>query len=194
MSRMDWKRGRWSAEVETQKIGDALRGYQPAFGDQMLYYRFDFQNSQESNIYDEATGTGRVYKGSIEVPVLHVVHTMGGDDLEEAGFYTNDQIQITVAFRQFSRTGMTHADLRNGSYLRDRLAYDDKLFRVLGMAIQGQIVRSDLVVSIDAVQVKSDEVVDDVQFAEYAVDKMAIQRSSLPGYGRGEYGSGMYGE
>lgn len=178
MSRLDWKRGRWSAEVETQKIGDALRGYQPAFGDQITYWRFDYAHSQTHNIYDEATGAGRVFKGPLDIPVLHVIHAFGGDELAETGFYTNDQIQVACAFRQISRTGITHADLRNGAYLRDRFAYNGKLFRVLQMEIEGQIVRTDISVTIHATQLKHDEITDDPQFAQYAVDPVSLRGSS----------------
>lgn len=170
MARIDWKRGRWGAEVETQQIADALRGWQPAFGDQVSYYRFDYAHSVEHNVYDEAVGTGRAFSGPIDVPALHVIHDFGGDTLDESGFYTNDEIRVTCGFRQLARTGLTHADLRNGRYLRDRLAYDDKLFRILAMAVQGQIVRSDIVVTIRAVQLKGDEIADDALFAQYAVD------------------------
>lgn len=170
MTRLDWKRGRWGAEVETQQIAEGLRGYQPAFGDQIGYFRFDLSRSVEHNVYDEATSTGRAFDGPIEVPVLHVIHEFGGDTLEEAGLYTNDELQVTCAFRQLSRTGLTHTDLRNGRYLRDRIAYDDKLFRVLEINVRGQIVRSDIVVGIRAVQLKSDEIVDDVMFRQYVQD------------------------
>lgn len=140
----------------------------------MMYFRFDLAHSVEHNVYDEATGTGRAFKGPVEVPVLHVVHDFGGDSLDEAGFYTNDEIQVKCGYRQLSRTGMTHSDLRNGRYLRDRIAYDDKLFRVLAMDIRGQIVRSDIVVGIRAVQLKSDEIVDDAMFRQYVTDPSGL--------------------
>lgn len=207
---MDWKRGRWGAELETQKIGDALRGWQPAFGDIITYYRFDFASSEESNIYDESIGTGRHFKGPVEVPVLHVIQTMGEDELDERGFYTNDTISVTCGFRQLARTGLQWVDLRNGSYLRDRFAYNDKLFRILGMATQGKLVRSYLIVEVTAVQLKTDEIADDAQFSQYAVDPMAIGAGvgtygydgygeepyggSASGYGTGSYGETEYGE
>jgi hypothetical protein len=170
VARIDWKRGRWGAEIETQQIADALHGYQPAFGDQVSYFRFDLSHSVKHNVYDEATSTGRAFKGPVEVPVLHVIHEFGGDTLNEAGFYTNDELQVTCGFRQLGRTGLTHADLRNGRYLRDRIAYDDKLYRILEMDIRGQLVRSDIVVGIRGVQLKSDEIVDDGMFRQYMSD------------------------
>ncbi|MFJ1700399.1 hypothetical protein ACIOHC_36010 [Streptomyces sp. NPDC088252] len=176
MSRLDWKRGRWSAEVETQQIGDGLRGYQPAYGDQVTYWRFDYKKSQRHPVYDEASEVGRQFIGPHEIPVLDVIHGYGGDELHEGGFYTNDSLRVTCGFRQISRVGLTHADLRTAAYLRDRVAYDGKLFRVLSMKIQGQIQRSDVVVEINAAQLKSDEVANDPLFAQYAVDPQAIAR------------------
>lgn len=170
MARIDWKRGRWGAEVETQQIADALRGYQPAFGDQISYFRFDLSRSVKDSIYDEAISTGRAFNGPVDIPVLHVIHDFGENTLEDAGLYTNDEIQVTCGFRQLSRTGLTHVDLRNGRYLRDRLAYDDKLFRVLGMSVHGQIVRSDIIITIRATQLKSDEIADDAMFRQYVQD------------------------
>jgi hypothetical protein len=173
MGRLDWKRGRWSAEVETQRIADGLRGYQPAFGDHVTYYRYDYERSQRHPVYDEAVSAGRIFSGPIDLPVLDVTHAMGEDELAEGGFYTVDAIQVNCSFRQIARTGLTHADLRNGSYLRDRLAYDGKLFRVLEMRILGQLQRSDVSVEINATQLKHDEIVNDPQFAQYAVDPNA---------------------
>jgi hypothetical protein len=192
VSRADWKRGRFSAEVETQQIAEGLRGYQSGFGDQVLYFRFDFSRSVKHSVYDEAVSTGRVFKGPIEVPVLHVVHGFGGDTLEDTGFYTTDELKVTCSFQQLSHTGLTHADLRNGRYLRDRMAYDGKLFRVLEMSIHGQIVRADTIAVIRAVQLKADEIEDDATFGQYAVDSVALTDPS-PGYGWGGYGEGSYG-
>lgn len=174
MSRLDWKRGRWSAEVETQQIGEGLRAYQPAYGDQVTYWRFDYERSKRHSVYDEAIEEGRQFIGPHEVPVLDVIHTFGGDDLHEGGFTTNDSLRVTCSFRQISRVGLTNTDLRTSAYLRDRVAYDGKLFRVMSMKIQGQIQRSDVVVDISATQLKPDEIVNDPMFASYTSDPTAL--------------------
>lgn len=175
MSRLDWKRSRWSAEVETQQIADGLRGYQPAFGDQVLYFRYDYARSTRHAVYDEAVEGGRVFSGPVELPVLDVVHAMGDVEQHEGGFYTSDSVEVMASFRQMSRTGLTHADLRTGRYLRDRLAYDGKLFRVREMRILGQLQRTDVSVVIEARQLKHDEIVHDPLFAQYAVDAVALE-------------------
>ncbi|MFH9606862.1 hypothetical protein [Streptomyces sp. NPDC017448] len=192
MSRLDWKRGRWSAEVEVQQIGDGLRGYQPAYGDQVSYWRFDYEKSKKHSVYEEAVEEGRQFIGPHEVPVLDVLHGFGGNELHEGGFYTNDTLRVTCGFRQLSRTGLTNTDLRTSAYLRDRMAYDGKLFRLLSITVQGQIQRTDVVVELNAVQLKPDEIVNDPLFVQYARDPQALAR--FQGFGVGGYGAGMYGD
>lgn len=193
MVRLDWKRGRWTAEVETQKIAEGLRGWQPAWGDQISYYRWNYSASTRHSVYDEAIEGGRVFHGPVEVPVLSAVHVETEDALAEGGFYTNDQIQVNANFRQLARTGLTRADLRTNSYQRDRIAYDGALFRVLEMRILGQIQRHDVAVVINAVQIKSDEIPNDPSFAPYAVNPMELPNVIPNGYGSSGYGDGPYG-
>jgi hypothetical protein len=193
MVRLDWKRGRWTAEVETQKIAEGLRGWQPAWGDQVAYFRWDYAGSTRHPVYDEAIEGGRVFHGPIEVPVLSAVHVETADSLDEGGFYTTDNVRVMAGFRQLARTGLTRADLHTGAYQRDRIAYDGLLFRVLEMRILGQIQRHDVTVEINAVQLKADEIPNDPAFAAYAVNPMALPSATPTGFGSGGYGDGPYG-
>lgn len=192
MGRLDWKRGRWSAGVETEQIADGLRGYQPAFGDHITYFRFDFEKSQRHAVYDESVSVGRQFAGPIEVPVLDVIHAMGAVENIDEGFYTVDSLRVSCGFRQLGRTGLTDSDLRNSGYLRDRIAYDGRLFRVKEMRVLGQIQRADVTVEINAVQLKTDELVNDPQFAQYAADPTAVHPHAT--FGTGAYGAGEYGD
>lgn len=175
MGRLDFKRGRFSVGAETRSIEEGLRGYQSVAGDVLEYWRFHRELSTMDAVYDEATGYGKVYHGPFTVPVLHVVH-LQGDDLAggDQGFYTDDTLTATAGFRMLARTGLTRLDIRTNQFLRDRLVYDEKVFRITRMTALGQIRRADLVVAIDATQVKADELVDDAQFAAWAVDPNAI--------------------
>lgn len=175
MGRVDFKRGRFSVGAETRSIEKGLRGYQSVAGDVLEYWRFHRELSAVDPVYDEATGYGKVYHGPYTLPVLHVVH-LQGDDLSggDQGFYTNDTLTASAGFRQLARTGLTRLDIRTNAYLRDRLVYDQKVFRITRMTALGQIRRQDLIVAIDATQVKPDELVDDTQFAPWATDPNAI--------------------
>lgn len=171
MSRGNWKRGRFGVGFETRSIADALRAWQSQVGDQVGYYRFLRELSEVDPVYDEGTGAGKQYLGPIVVPVLHVVHTQGDNRGGGAvGFYSSDTLQATAAFRQFTRTGLSVPDLRDERYLKDRLVYDGKVFRVTRILSLGQVQRADLILGIEALQVNADELADDPQFAAWSVD------------------------
>lgn len=175
MGRLDFKRGRFSVGAETRSIEKGLRGYQSTAGDLVDYWRFHRELSIEDPVYDEGTSVGRVFHGPFTVPVLHVVHTQGDDTIGGTqGFYTNDTLQVSAGWRQLARVGLTRTDVRTNGYLRDRITYDEKVFRITRMTALGQIRRADLIVAIEATQMKADELVDDAQFAAYAVDPNAI--------------------
>jgi hypothetical protein len=72
-------------------------------------------------------------------------------------------------------------DLNTQNYLKDRFVYDTKVFRVTSVQVLGQIKQKDIIVSIDATQVKPDEMVNDLQFAQYVTpnDAQFSQRQSL---------------
>lgn len=171
MARADWKRGRFGVGFEDRRIADGLRAWQSLVGDQLDYYRFEREASGLDPVYDEGSGAGRVYLGPIPLPVLHVVHTQGDAQAGgTVGFYSTDLLHATVAFRQFTRTGLSIPDLRDEKYLRDRAVYDGKVFRITRIRSLGQVQRADLVLGIEAAQVNSDELVDDAQFQAYATD------------------------
>lgn len=175
MGRVDFKRGRFSVGAETRSIEKGLRGYQAVAGDAVEYYRFHSELSVEDPVYDEASGSGRVFHGPFSVPVLHVVHLQGDDQAGGTqGFYTNDTLHVSAGWRQLARIGLTRTDVRTNGYLRDRVVYDEKVFRVVRMTALGQIRRADLIVVVEATQVKPDELTGDVQFAAYAVDPNAL--------------------
>jgi hypothetical protein len=182
MGRIGWKGGRFSVDFETSEIYRGLRDWQRLTGDQVYWYRFAYDQSSIDPVYGEAAGPlGRVYFGPNTIPALHVIHIEGENDNTENGFYYNDRAHITLSFDQLKRTGMDRMDLNTQNYLKDRFVYDTKVFRVTSVQILGQIQQKDIIVSIDATQVKPDELVNDVQFAQYATpnDVQFSQRLSL---------------
>ena len=65
---------------------------------------------------------------------------------------------------------MSFADVRTGEYLKDRVYYDQKIFRVTKLAIQGQIQQRDIIIELAATQMKPDELIDDSLFVQWASD------------------------
>lgn len=168
MGRLDWKRGRFDTDFETEEIHRGLRGHQSAqVGDEVAYYRFNREGSGMDDLYDEGEGLGRVFRPPVDLPVLHVTHDEGDNQDTDTGFYFNDNIYISASYDQVYRTGLSLADIEHHRYLKDRVVYDGRVFRVTQIHILGQIQGRDVIVSIEGTQVKPDEMVSDPQFSNF---------------------------
>lgn len=182
-SRLDWKRGRFNVNTETTLIHRGLRGWQRLAGDVFSYWRFDYGSSEMHSVYDEGSGVGRQFQGPWQVPALHVVHVESQNtDPRDSGLYITDTLHVIAEYDQIWKVGLTEADIRHGSYQRDRIAYDNILYQVQQVSIKGQIRRRDFIVGIDAIQIKNDELVNDPVFSAYARDPS--QLPSGPDEGR----------
>lgn len=168
MGRLDWKKGRFTSDQETDRIYKAMRGWRDVSGDWVDYYKFNASATLIGDIYDEATGTGRVYSARIRVPVLHATIIPGDNQNGDMGFYYNDALQIIVAFDQFTGVGMDYADVLQGNYLKDRIYYNQKVFRVLSMTPAGKIQERPTMIEINATQLRPDELIDDQEFAQWS--------------------------
>lgn len=168
MARLDWESGRFNADYEITEMHQALAGWQSEFGDNVLYYRYWGEESEVHDIWDEAAGVGRVWHPPAELPVLHVTHVEGGTQDRTQGQYYNDNIYITSSFNQLQRVGLTELDLQHGSFIRDRIVYDFRVFRVTRIQVLGQIRQRDVVVSLEGTQVKPDEMLNDRGFEAFA--------------------------
>lgn len=169
MARLDFKRGRFTSDYETTRIQSGLLGWQAStYGDTVQWYVSRPDLSVVNSIYDEGDGIGKVFDGPFAIPVLHVNHLEGGSEELETGFYFNDELHITGNFVQMERSGLPNLDIGTKEYLLDRIVYDQKVFRITRIEILGQITNRDIIVAIDATQMKPDELVNDQQFAAWA--------------------------
>lgn len=145
-----------------------MAGWRDVNGDWIFYYRFNPNTSQMDDVYDEAAGNGRVYDGPIRVPAIHVVHIQGQNEYGDMGFYYNDELTATVSFEQLAGVGLTYADVTAGQYLKDRLLYNDQIYRITQISSRGKIQERSVIVEITASQMKPDELVDDLQFKQWS--------------------------
>lgn len=168
MSRLDWKRGRWSADQETDRIFKAMRGWRDVMGDFIDYYQFNAAATVLDPIYDEAVGLGRVYYPRMRIPVLHSTLIVGDNENTDMGFYFNDTLEIQCAFDQFNGVVMNHPDVLTGNFLKDRIYYNQKIFRVLQIEPKGKIQERPTIIAISATQLKPDELVDDQLYNQWS--------------------------
>lgn len=180
MARIDWKRSqRFNPDSDTQKIFEALKGWQSTHGDWVAYFRWNPNKTVMDDVYDEAIGVGLIYDPPFQLPMQHVTHLEGQNERGTKGFYYNDTLDGQVAFDRFIEVGMSMADIMTGNYLKDRVYYDRKIFAVTDLAVQGQIQTRDIIIGLSATQLKPDELVNDTMFANWALggpnDLLGIQ-------------------
>lgn len=188
MSRIGWKGGRFNVNYETSEIYRGLRDWQRWTGDKVNYFKFIYDQSNVDPVYGEAVyPLGRIYFGPTLVPALHVIHIEGANEDRDEGFYYNDTAHVTMSFDQVNRLGLEQDDLttQTQAYLKDRFEYRGKIYRVTNIQILGQIQRKPIIITIDGTQVRSDELVNDPQFAQYAQDQILpldyIPNAAIPG-------------
>ena len=169
MSRMDWKNaGRFGSDAEINRVHEGMAGYRSAFGDWMSYYHLDEKHSEVDEVYGEATGNGYAYFPEIRLPCMHVRHIRGENTNSASGFYHNDELTALINYKMFSQSGLPLADIRDGQYERDRVIYNGLVFRITKITIEGKIQQRPTVVTLEATEMKKDELVDQPFFAAYA--------------------------
>lgn len=169
MGRLDWKtQGRFDVNYETTDIMGVLRGRANEVGEKIDYYRFSHADGTGDDLYDEGTGQGKIFDGPFRVPALHVIHDQGPSQDTPQGLYTVDNLHVTSSFDALRKMGFTDQDIDHQRYLVDRIIYDNSVFRVTSISVLGQIQNRDVIVSMEGVQIKPDELVNDVQFAHWS--------------------------
>lgn len=172
MARIDRHRGRATSDFETTRIYSGMRDFQENYGDWIDYFRFDRARTSWDDVYDEVTGPGRVYQTPIRLGVQHVTMIPGPQEWDDKGGYYSNAIRVIVSYELYTRAGMPMADIDTGDYEFDRLIYKNKVYRTTNLDIEGQIQERPTIVSIDALQLKPDELVEDQQFTDFANEPM----------------------
>ncbi|MGW0060362.1 hypothetical protein ACWDTT_10590 [Streptosporangium sandarakinum] len=167
MSRLDRKQGRFDTTYESVAMESALRDHQGVYGQSVDYFRFSHALSTIHDVYDEATEAGRVFYEPVALPVLSVTRTEGTPDQTSGGLYWTDRIHLTASFRQLLGAGLSRLDIEHGRYVRDRFVYDERVFRVSAIHVLGQVRARDVIVAIDAVQLKPEDLRGDEQFSAW---------------------------
>ena len=167
MSRIDWAGGRFDIDFETNDMHRALYGWQDHVGTVVMYYRHHRNLVVADDVYDEAYGAELHFADPIPLPVLHATHVEGQGEFLEEGFYYLDDLHLSCSFEQLRRVGLSRQDIRVQNYIHDRIAHDDRLFRVEFIQVLGQVRNRDVIVSMDCSQVKPDEMRNSPEFKEF---------------------------
>ena len=177
------KQGRFNIQFErSSSISGITTELVQTVGTTVAWWIFDPANSSVDPIYDTgaASGTGRIWKSPLIIPVVNAHLEQGVTTQTDRGFYNTDQLTITLNadvvenhlnFYGLNATNipaLSQVETNPDNYLRDRIVFRDEVFTPTRVLPQGIIGDRYTLLQITCNQVNAEEMVNDVQFQHYA--------------------------
>lgn len=147
-----------------------------AYGQSVLWYEFDPTSVEDTDsndagtgfdddLYDEGgtqfgRGQSRKWRAPKRVPVYQAMLDEGGEQYDGDGTYTVDRLTLIIGYTMLVQHGISNPRDR-GAHTRDRIEYDNRLFKIDHFEPRGRIADTITSVVISAVEVKDDERVTD---------------------------------
>lgn len=161
--------GRFTVESEIDRYWAGMdEELQRTVGGEVPWWRFDATATEVDPVYDVGSeDVGRRYLPSVQVKYIVAQVFQGQTFQNDRGFYNADVLRLTVAAPDMLRTFpdlLTDPD----SYLKDRVVFKDKPFRPSRMYLRGLVLDRYAVITLDLIEVKEEELVNDDQFKGYA--------------------------
>lgn len=174
--RADRPGGRFTSEFELNAVGDGITYdlTNPA-GTNLDWWIYNEGGSTRDPIYDvEPLGTGRVWVGPYNLPVVRASISQGVSDINQRGFYNADTLHLTlnvddlkeVSPELFTSRGFVKPNI--GDANKYRAVWKDQVYRPVKTQQSGQLENRHTIIVVDLIQVMPDELVNDVQFLSYA--------------------------
>lgn len=149
-------------------------------GYELEWWLYDQANSEVDPIYDVGANTGgRRWEGPYHIPVINATLTQGMTVPNDRGFYNVDVLSITInmdIIEGSRRSGgetiaipeLRYLPTNPDAYLRDRIVFKNQVFSPRQVLPKGIITNDYTLFGVECYQVMPEELVNDVQFAEYA--------------------------
>jgi len=150
-------------------------------GNSVQWYIYNSVATVVDPIYDVGSSAGgRVWYDPLTIPVIKAVVYQGASMQNDRGFYNTDILRITMnmdviegatnLYGMEAETSHHFKDILTNPdhFLRDRVVFRNEVFspdRIQGM---GLVNNRYTVLSVDCVQVNSEEMVNDTQFQYFA--------------------------
>lgn len=160
--------GRFTMDDELDNIHDGMhQDLRMPAGHTVQWWQFDSTGSAVDDIYDVAISVedeGRYWTRPITVPCLGARVIQGQTHHDDRGFYNIDMLHLTIDMRVVWRLLPTLPE-GTDSHLRDRVVFQGQAYSPYQVWSRGLVDDKYTVLSVDLLQVKPDEMVNDPQFA-----------------------------
>jgi hypothetical protein len=148
------------------------------------WYLEDGDNNVVDDIYDVSSsveGGGRRWMAPFKMPVISAQMMRGGNQMNDRGFYTVDTLRLVISSGEVQKR--IPEILRNepNQSIKDRILYRGQVFTPSRINPRGAFSFRWAVVTIDCVEVASEELVNDPQFLKYAAPTGQDLRTLLDG-------------
>jgi len=151
-------------------------------GTTVAWWQYDPASTVVDPIYDVGgnSGTGRMWKNPITIPVVNAHLEQGVTVQSDRGFYNVDQltiiINVDVIENHLNFYGanannipqISNVEINPDEYLRDRIVFRDEVFTPIRVLPEGIIQNNYTLLRVQCNQVNPEELVNDSQFQHYA--------------------------
>jgi hypothetical protein len=177
------KQGRFDIQFERSSfVSGTTTELVKTVGTTVAWWLFDQVNSVIDPIYDTgaSTGTGRMWKTPLTIPVVNAHVERGVTTQSDRGFYNTNQLTITLNvdiveynlnFYGANANNVPELSLIEKNpieYMRDRIVFRDEVFTPIRVSPQGIIGDKYTLLQVTCNQVNAEEMVNDSQFQHYA--------------------------
>ena len=161
--------GRFSVDSELDRILSGMTEdlRRPVGGD-VAWWRYDEIGTGVDPIYDVGSSeAGRRWLPPLDMPFIVAQVFQGETYQNDRGLYNADVLRLTMNMNDVMRVIPTLVQTPD-AHIRDRIVYRGSVFRPSRLYFRGQVLSTYTVLTVDLIQVKSEELVNDDQFQAYA--------------------------
>lgn len=165
--------GRFTTDYEVTSIQTGItEDLRLEVGMEVDWWVWDPTATVVDAIYDVGSATvGRRWKPAIRVPVIVVQVFQGQTIQDDRGFYNADVLRFTANTLDINKA-LPDLIPNPDFHLRDRVVYRGGVFRPTKLYLRGQVETTYTILTIDLIQVKSEELITDQQFVSYAASEI----------------------
>lgn len=157
--------GRFSVNYEMDSYSLGIdEEIQRTVGGELPWWRFDAAATVTDDLYDIGSAYGgRAYLPPRALKYLTAQIFQGQTVQNDRGFYNADNLRLTVNMADFVRVFPSIVP-ETDSFLRDRAVFNEKVFRPTRVYLRGRVTDRYTIVTMDLVEVKEEELINDPQF------------------------------